>query len=195
MRAIALIAGLAALAAPSAVHAQCNVVDSDLVESEAEVTDLAATFDAGPISGRLRIGGTVTDVVTFTNHTGCRVRVIKKDPKLFQPGNEAVEIAPGATVQSSMWVPWLDDGTAEREESTVMRILIEEKPYFLLWQRRGFVRFLTHRPWILAAGSRANLMFTAPAVPGLGVEGGRRALHIALTPEGRPFFKIEGIPE
>ena len=160
---------------------------STMVDSE--VAAEGNRFDTGRrTSGKLQIGGNITDIVLVRNHTDCPVRL------QIGFGSEIIEVAPRGFYSGHMWVPW-----ADAPYSQSLSIYIDGQVYFYVWQMAGRVAFRSDAEFrrLIAPGSQnyRDNYGRALSVPGIGTEGGPRALHIAATADGKPFFKIEGITE
>jgi hypothetical protein len=85
----------------------------------------------------MQIGGNVTNLVRIRNHTSCRVRVARQH--LGSDEREVTDVRPNGTHFGSMWVPWVRDWFADEQ----MVISLNGRPYFVVWQYSGALRFLS----------------------------------------------------
>jgi hypothetical protein len=167
---------------PCLVKEPSTVVDS-------EVVALGSRFDAGRRNGeKLQIGGNVTDIVLVRNHTDCPVRL------QLGFGSEIIEVPPRGSYSGHMWVPWAVDPYAAH-----LQVQFQGRPYFYIWQMSGRLAFQSDarfRRVVDLGGEQYRQQYNmSPNVPGIAAEGGPRALHIAVTADGTPFFKVEGVAE
>jgi len=172
--------------------APCNVVAPGLVNQEESARLGNALVTPNTPQGQGDVGGNVTDIVQITNLTRCSIRIEKYDGVQGAPsGTQAIEIGPGEVFTGSMWVPWGDSGDEDRH----MQIWIGGQPYFRIWQKGRWVKFRTSAELdrLRPTFQTRDTADTAPQVPGQASQGGRRHLYVAMTGDGRPYFKIEAV--
>ena len=175
--------------------APCNVKAAATVNDD-QVIEFGTDFQPARRSGeKMQVGGSVTDVVWVMNHTDCPITLSKHDWKgLLGTAGEVIEVPPGGSYNGHMWVPWRNSPSGES-----MWLYIRGRPYFSMWQMAGRIAFRSSASIDRAIASgwdnyRAGYG-RSPNVPGMYMEGGPRILHVAMTKEGEPFFKFEGVPQ
>ena len=171
----------------------CNVKATDTVV-DSEVVERGRAFQPSRRSGaKLQVGGNVTDIVWVMNHTNCPVTISKQGYSVAGATGEFIEVPPRGSFEGHFWVPWRNEPVGQ-----ALSIDIAGRPYFYVWQMSGRLAFQSDASYRRAiedwAGYKAGYG-RSPSVPGLSIEGGRRILHVAVTEDGSPFFKFEGMPE
>jgi hypothetical protein len=173
---------------PCTVKAPSTVDDNQVVE-------LGTEFQPGRSAGaKLQVGGNVTDVTWVMNHTDCPIRISKQGYSVAGAAGEIIEVPPRGSYNGHFWVPWRN--TPEGES---LWLSIKGRSYFYIWQMAGRLAFHSDAAYRRAADAdwaqyKASYG-RSPSVPGLSIEGGPRVLHVAMTKDGEPFFKFEGLPE
>ena len=172
----------------------CVVNDAAMTQDD-EVVRLGTDYQPRRGAGaKLQIGGNITDIVWIYNHSDCPITLDKHQWGVFGTSGDVIEVPPRGSFSGHMWVPWRDGPGGQS-----ISLSIRGRPHFYLWQMSGRVAFYSEGGYRRAidagwesykAGYGRSL-----SVPGLWLEGGPRALHVVITPDGKPFFKIEGIPE
>jgi hypothetical protein len=204
MRAIAIMAVAGLAIAGSAFEGQasqtgrrpgvCNVKEP-MATDDAEVGTLGTDFQPGRRSGeKLQVGGNVTDITWVMNHTDCPIAIFKHGYGVGGATGELIEVPPRGSYSGHFWVPWRN--TPEGES---IWLSIKGRPYFYIWQMSGRLAFLSeagYRHAIEPGWENYKALYgRSPNVPGLWLEGGPRVLHVAMTKDGKPFFKFEGVPQ
>ena len=189
------LTGIAVLALGTgfSAHAQtgcgCNPIVPELISQ----SQSAALGEAYPVPSAFPGGSNVTDIVRVFNRTPCRITLRKIDAFGLISRNQTIEIEPGASYQGSMWVPWADHW----DSSQRLYVVIANRSYFQIWQKGNRVAFRTEAEVarLRSTGQLAAQYDSAPSVPGFAPSGGRRHLYIAMTSDGRPYFRLVGTNE
>lgn len=172
---------------PCIVKPTSTVVDTQVVE-------LGREFQPSRRNGaKLQVGGNITDVVWVMNPSNCPVTISKQGYGVGGATGEFIEVPPRGSYEGHFWVLWRDTPSGQS-----MWISISGRPYFYVWQMAGRIAFLSDASYQRAVADWDAYKASygrSLSVPGLSIEGGRRILHIAVTKEGEPFFKFEGMPE
>jgi hypothetical protein len=187
--------GLAALLAVGAESAPVRACTGVTLAPVTDTEVVALGTDLVPVDSRPGlpdIGGNVTVITHFHNLTTCAVTIEKVDGFAGTNRDQAITLGQLESADKSMWVPWAGDWNSPQR----LTIRFDGDAYFEIWQKDGRLVFRTVAPYLrLSDQERRDRYDYGLSVPGLTREGGPRQLHIAMTSDGRPYFRVDGIPK